>query len=859
MFKKVLAVLLLTVSPVFAASNPPEWDVTGTTLSGGGTYSAPINVTDRGGTITLKPNGDPMVLQSTVTGTGTVNLVANGTKVAPTGSWTGFTGTFTSNAKGWVELRDTYDLKTVDFVFDSTNSGDYGMAFLAPSKTASDTYYIGTLSGSDSNDRFQPSSSSFIGNLYLSVGSKGEEGKDYIFNGKISKGPKNLGIEKTGAGTWTLTNSSMDYNLGTKVSGGTLRFLDAKMPDGAVTISAGAKLQMDTATKDLTMGAGSTVTGSGTLSHTGNNKLVIQSNFTGFTGTVSNEGGRYIELYSKEDGTNVSTSANAIYVASNPSGGQGQAFAFVAKTTDVSTPVVFEIGALIGTCQSLVSGSSSTSGAQVLLKVGSNGETLISNEKNVLSGTLAAGTRTLSLEKVGTNTWTLTGSNTYSGSTTITGGTLKIGNGGTSGNIASTEINLGKAGTLEVNRSDSLTWRGTQSGEKWTGIKLTTETNGTPATPWTEAVFNPTTDAKYITANLVKNGAGKLQITLASNTPTETFRRAYGYVDSNTAVVLNSNIEIGGGTLEIKYLGGSDLAIRGKLTGTGTLLHSDGRKLMLFGDNTGFKGRITSTSGRYIELYSAKAASADAVYEVNGSQGLAFVANGENDHFKVGAIIGNNSSTILTRSGASSSSAVVEVGSVVLPDSENVFKGDLGNNSAVSYVKVGDGQWTLTGTSTHTAMTVEEGTLYLTSTANFTKSPVTVNEGGTLILQGTLAKNLTVNGDLEIDFTQGGTTQEANVAGNVLFGDDAKLFVNVGDMTVDDLWGASYKLTSGNSYDLAPLFNEAVADGRAPSYMMLNADGSIGLNYNAVPEPATWLLLVLGAVGLLLGRRFQSR
>jgi len=65
---------------------------------------------------------------------------------------------------------------------------------------------------------------------------------------------------------------------------------------------------------------------------------------------------------------------------------------------------------------------------------------------NVISGT---GT----LTKLQASTVTLTGNNTYSGTTTISAGTLQIGNGGSSGAIASVSaISLG-GGTLSINRN----------------------------------------------------------------------------------------------------------------------------------------------------------------------------------------------------------------------------------------------------------------------------------------------------------------------------------------------------------------------------------------------------------------------
>lgn len=68
----------------------------------------------------------------------------------------------------------------------------------------------------------------------------------------------------------------------------------------------------------------------------------------------------------------------------------------------------------------------------------------------------------VTLTKTGGGTLVLTAANTYTGSTTITGGTLSLGDGGTTGSIASQ--NVVNNGTLNLNRSDNFTWTPELSG-----------------------------------------------------------------------------------------------------------------------------------------------------------------------------------------------------------------------------------------------------------------------------------------------------------------------------------------------------------------------------------------------------------
>ena len=76
--------------------------------------------------------------------------------------------------------------------------------------------------------------------------------------------------------------------------------------------------------------------------------------------------------------------------------------------------------------------------------------------ENSFSGAIQNGSGTLALIKEGSTTWILTGTNTYTGTTTISTGTLKVGNGGSSGELGGNGAIVNN-GTLEVNKSSNLT------------------------------------------------------------------------------------------------------------------------------------------------------------------------------------------------------------------------------------------------------------------------------------------------------------------------------------------------------------------------------------------------------------------
>ena len=108
----------------------------------------------------------------------------------------------------------------------------------------------------------------------------------------------------------------------------------------------------------------------------------------------------------------------------------------------------------------------------------------------------------LSLAQIGTGTFTLTGNSTYTGSTTVAaGGTLRIGNGGTSGALSGTSGISGGTGSLLVfNLSSGLTL-----GAPITGSIAVTQA-GSGATTLT-STSNYSGDTNINNGTLIVNGA----------------------------------------------------------------------------------------------------------------------------------------------------------------------------------------------------------------------------------------------------------------------------------------------------------------------------------------------------------------
>ncbi|MEN9667311.1 MAG: toxins and related Ca2+-binding domain, partial [Planctomycetota bacterium] len=188
--------------------------------------------------------------------------------------------------------------------------------------------------------------------------------------------------------------------------------------------------------------------GGNTLTIGGNNQSTLYSGGISGAGGLTKSGTGTLTLGAPQTFTGDTRIAAGTLAVSNP-------IALALSTVDMnasdSGAITFESNSNIGGLK----GSRDLANGGKTLTVGFN------DQSTTYSGALSG---TGGLIKNGAGTLALTGNNTYSGLTTVSAGTLSIGDGGTSGSIASAVVDLSKGGTLAFNRSDASTYAGSITG-----------------------------------------------------------------------------------------------------------------------------------------------------------------------------------------------------------------------------------------------------------------------------------------------------------------------------------------------------------------------------------------------------------
>jgi autotransporter-associated beta strand protein len=394
---------------------------------------------------------------------------------------------------------------------------------------------------------------------------------------------------------------------------------------------------------------------------------------------------------------------------------------------------------------------------------------------------------------------TLTGANTCTGPVTVTAGTLRVGNGGTSGSIA-TASSISDSGSLVFNRSDNLTYAGVISGtgsitQQGAGVLTLTRTNtylgattisgGTLALGPSASIASSSsitlgsgaTLSVAATGGLVLNNqtlAGSGAISGSLTVPTNSILIPGGAAAIGT-LTLNNDLNVSGGQLTfdlststhdlINVAGG--LALNsGRVTVNvlgGSLANGTYRLINYSGSLTGGAANLSvagfSQAGQIAQLVDG-AAGLDLVVSTFVAQNLVWQgASGANWDYTTANWL--NGSTVadfvdydnVTFNDTASTTGTIYLNATLSPAQVTV------DNASASYIFSGSGK--LTGGAALTKNNT--GSLTIT-TANDNSGQTTVNGGTLQVGDGSTtgtslsAGNVAVNSGGTLTFNQPDTT-----------------------------------------------------------------------------------------------------
>ncbi|MFC3815028.1 autotransporter outer membrane beta-barrel domain-containing protein [Lysobacter sp. GCM10012299] len=295
-------------------------------------------------------------------------------------------------------------------------------------------------------------------------------------------------LTKVDAGTLALGGGN-SYGGGTFLQGGTLAVLaDANLgaASGAMDFNGGT-LRLEggfdpAATRDVTLGAlggsidtqgftstlAQSIHGAGALTKLGAGTLILvaDNTFSGSTtiaaGTVQlGNGGTSGSVVGNilDNGALVFNRSDTASYAGIVSG-SGMLSVMGGGTLVLGGDSTYTGGTTM-VASTLQLGDGGTSGS-VAGNVLNDGAVLFDRSDDVGFAGVISGVGTMT--KLGTNTLTLRGNNSYTGTTTITGGVLQVGDGGSTGALVGNTVN---DGGLTFNRSGSLGYAGAISGSGW--------------------------------------------------------------------------------------------------------------------------------------------------------------------------------------------------------------------------------------------------------------------------------------------------------------------------------------------------------------------------------------------------------
>ena len=687
-----------------------------------------------------------------------------------------------------------------------------------------------------------------------------------------------MNFVKTGTGDLTLTGEN-SYTGTTRVLGGKLilNVVNAIDNSSAVTNDAIIQLGANQTLNNLTgTELAAEVLGTNAYSLTLNNTTdttyagvlsgAINVNKTGAAQlTLSNNSSDYTGMLTVSEGTlNLSIAdaiSNAASVTNNAAityGSNVQELDNLSGTSAAASITGSAALTLNNTQSTQYAGSINGTGVNVR-KTGA-GELELSGN-NGFTGALAVAAGTLSLS----------GTNVYTGPTTVTGGTLNLETENAIVNSASIVNNAAITFGANNQQFNNLSGSGTI-----TGAAALTLNNSAPTT------FSGKING--IGTSLEKIGTGTITLT-GQNTYTGATTVTEGVLNmesenviaSSSSVVNNAAIAYDGDNQVFKNLSGNTATAT--ITGTAALTLENNTATEYAGSINGNGARIEKTGMGTLTLsgantYTGQTTVTDGTLNLTAAQSVANSSGVTNN----AAIVYTGTQKFNNLSGNTAASTITGSGNLELAnDTDSSYIGLFSLDSS-QVTKTGAGILTLDSPNSDTRSTMES---------------VAVNSGA-MNMAGFYQTSVTVLGNAE--FSPGETIGTADLNGNFLLNSAAILTLDIGKLD-GGVFAADKLLTEGNiTLDAASVINLAY-DGTNPgvsaSYDLLQTTGtgnsiigwdlfdwtnlitaagfdlnnweiiasdtSVKLNYTApeilVPEPSTWTLLLLGALGLLWLRR----
>ena len=279
-------------------------------------------------------------------------------------------------------------------------------------------------------------------------------------NNNTFTGPVNLNGGVVSVETVALNGSPSPLGAGTTLAfnGGTLQYTgenaNGSAFNRAVTLGAsGGNFDIEGTADAAYLFVGS-ISGSGSLTKTGTNQLVITGNNTGYTNITYVKNGQ-LQL---NNANALGTSTSLVFATNS-----GASVAVGGGVTGTIVKPLALAGAGDGNGALQAFSATTFSGAITLVTNASIGGTATDTISGLIGGAGA-------LTKLGAGTQILTANNTYTGGTTVTAGTLQLGNGvGTNGwyGPMAAGAMLTNNGTLAFNHTNNVAVTNSITGAGW--------------------------------------------------------------------------------------------------------------------------------------------------------------------------------------------------------------------------------------------------------------------------------------------------------------------------------------------------------------------------------------------------------